>query len=80
MESDAFECDADGCAGRATWLVWLEQQPSLKFFACGHDVDAMMKAVGLLNNMLKMGEVKIAKIDDVLITDPRLNRGSKVRA
>lgn len=80
MESDAFECDAKGCAGRARWLVWLSQQPDKKFFACDHDVDAMRKAVGLMNQALKMGEVKVEKIDDILITDPRLNRGNKPQA
>lgn len=80
MESDKFDCDAEGCAGRARWLVWLEDQPDKKFFACDHDVDAMHKAVAFMNTKLKMGPVIVRKIDDVLITDPRTNRGAKTQA
>lgn len=82
MESDAFECDVQGCAGRARWLVWLsdEDVAKYKFFACVHCVDDLRKAVGLMNIALKMGEVKTARIDDVLVTDPRLIKGSKPQA
>lgn len=80
MESDAFECDVQGCAGRARWLIWLAKAEKYKFFACVHCVDDLRKAVGVMNVALKMGEIFTKKIDEVLITDPRLIKGSKVQA